>query len=293
MAPVPRRLHRQRPSVFIIGAGRLGSALASGLAENGWRVAGYARSARGRARLRRLGVPCRLVAEASAFDLVFLAVPDGEVAAVARAVQPHLARGQVLAHGAGALSLAPLAGARRRGAHVGSLHPMQAFAGGRVTPGVTAALDGDRVAVRMLSRIAIDLGLSPVRVPERGRVLYHAASTIAANLSMALADVAVEAWVASGAPRNRAIDALVPLMRGAVENLARERLPGALTGPVSRGDADVVARHLRALRGDAAEVYRLLSLRLADLARRGGLDAERAAQVRRVLRRRDDRGGPG
>jgi predicted short-subunit dehydrogenase-like oxidoreductase (DUF2520 family) len=79
---------------------------------------------------------------------------------------------------------------------------------------------------------------------------------------------------------------LVPLLRGAVENLALKGLPGALTGPASRGDAEVVARQLGALQGDAAEVYRLLSRRLVDLAERGGLGAEKAAKMRTALRGR-------
>jgi predicted short-subunit dehydrogenase-like oxidoreductase (DUF2520 family) len=274
------------PSLFVVGFGRLGSALARGLAGASWSVAAHARSARGRARLRRLRVPSLPLARAGDFDLVFLAVPDGEVGAAVRSVERYLVRGQVVAHGAGALPLAPLEGVRRRGAHPGSLHPVQALAGGPLARGVTAAIDGDRVALRLLSRAATDLGLLPIRVPEPGRVLYHAAATISSNLCMALADMAVEAWAASGAPPERALNALVPLLRGAVENLATKGLPGALTGPASRGDAEVVARQLGALSGDTAEAYRLLSRRLVDLAERGGLDAGKAAQVRAALRGR-------
>ena len=248
-------------------------------------MAGHARSRVGRARFRRLGVRSVPLAAAGAFELVFLAVPDGEILEAARGVAPFVVRGQVVAHGSGALPLVPLAPVRRRGAHPGSLHPMQALAGGPMRRGVTAAVDGDRVAVRLLSRAAADLGLVPVRVPERGRALYHAASAIAANLGMALADLAAETWRSSGAPPERAMAALVPLLRGAVENLAERGLPAALTGPISRGDAETVVRHLDALRGDAAEVYRLLSLRLVDVACRGGLPRARAARIRRVLRR--------
>jgi predicted short-subunit dehydrogenase-like oxidoreductase (DUF2520 family) len=280
------------PSVFVVGSGRLGSALAGGLAASGWKVAGHARSARGRSALRALGVPSLPLARARRFDLIFLAVPDGAIAAAARSVLAHLGPGQVVAHGSGALTLEPLAGVRERGAHPGSLHPMQALAGGPLTPGVTAALDGDATALRLLSRAARDLRLSPLRVPERGRVLYHAAASISANLCMALADLSVEAWVASGAPGERALPALVPLLRAAVENLAARGLPGALTGPAARGDAEIVARHLGALRGDAAEVYRLLSLRLVKLAERGGLDPARAARVRAALRGRGPAGSP-
>ncbi len=274
------------PSIFVVGFGRLGSALARGLAGAGWNVAAHARSACGRARLRQLRIPSLPLSRAGDFDLVFLAVPDGQVSAVARSVERYLTCGQVLAHGAGALPLTPLDGARRRGAHPGSLHPVQALAGGPFIRGVTAAVDGDRVALRLLFRAAADLGLSPIRVPESGRVLYHAAATISANLCMALADMAVEAWTASGAPSERALGALVPLFRGAVENLAMRGLPGALTGPASRGDVEVVARQLGVLKGDAAEVYRLLSRRLVNLAERGGLDAGKAAEVRATLRGR-------
>src|SRR5512142_1547423 len=193
------------PSRFVVGAGRLGAALAEGLADAGWRVAAHARSPRGRARLRRLRLRSLPLARAGEFDLVFLAVPDGAVNAAARAVAPGVVRGQVVAHGAGALTLAPLAPVGRRGAHPGSLHPVQALAGGRLLPGVTAAVDGDRVAVRLLSRAARDLRLAPIRVPEEGRVLYHAAAILCANLCMALADMAVETWTTSGAPPGRAL----------------------------------------------------------------------------------------
>jgi predicted short-subunit dehydrogenase-like oxidoreductase (DUF2520 family) len=273
------------PSAFIIGAGRLGSALAIGLAQGGWEVAAHARSSRGREQLRRLRISAGPVSWAGRYDLVFLAVPDDAVAGAARDLAPRLRAGQVVAHGAGALSLTPLAPVCRRGAHRGSLHPIQALAGGPLTPGTVAALDGEPEALQLLSRAAEALRLSPIRVPERGRVLYHAAATIASNLCMALADLATETWTASGAPPERAADALVPLLRGAVENLAAKGLPGALTGPASRGDARVVAHQLGALRGDAAQVYRLLSRRLVELAARGGLDARKVSTMRRVLRR--------
>ena len=271
-------------SVYVVGFGRLGSAIARGLAEAGWRVAAHARTARGRAGLRRVCIPALPLSRAGGFDLVFLAVPDDQVIAAADAVERHLARGQVVAHGAGALSLAPLECVRSRGAHPGSLHPVQALAGGPFAPGVTAAIDGDGVALRVLRGVAGDLGLVPIRVPETGRVLYHAAATISANMTMALADMAVEAWAASGAPPEHALAALVPLLRGAVENLAVRGLPGALTGPASRGDAEVAARQRATLQGDVAEVYRLLSRRLVELAVRAGLDPSRAARVRAVLR---------
>lgn len=272
------------PTAFVVGAGRLASALVPGLRAARWRVAGYARSARGRRRLRRLGARPSPLAAAAAADLVFLAVPDSVVGDALRAVEPWLRRGQVVAHGAGALGVDVLAAARARGARPGSLHPVQALAGGRFARGTVAAVDGGAEARRLLARVARDLGLVPIRVPPRGRTLYHASAVIAANLAMALADLAEETWARAGAPRRLAAAALVPLLRGAVENLADRGLPGALTGPASRGDAEVVARQARALRGDAALAYRVLSRRAVAIAERGGLDPARARAVLRALR---------
>jgi predicted short-subunit dehydrogenase-like oxidoreductase (DUF2520 family) len=267
------------PSAFVVGAGRLASALVPGLRAARWRVAGFARTRAGRSRLRRLGAEPLPLANAREFDLLFLAVPDSVVADALRAAEPWVRRGQVVAHGAGALGLEVLEAARARGAHPGSLHPVQALAGGPFLPDVAAAVDGDAKALRLLSRAARDLRLRPIRVPAGGRTLYHASAVIASNLVHGLVDLAAETWIRSGAPREAAFDALVPLLRGAVENLALRGLPGALTGPASRGDAEVVARQARALEGDAAAVYRLLTRRLVALAGRGGLDPARARAV--------------
>ncbi len=281
------------PSAFVLGAGRLASALVPGLRAAGWRVAAHARSAKGRARLRRLGAESLPFSAAHDLDLLYLAVPDSVVPEALALALPYLRRGQVVAHGAGALGLEVLAPARARGALPGSLHPLQALAGAGFRPGAAAAVDGGPAARRLLTRAARDLGLRPIRVPASGRVLYHASAVMASNLVMALADLAAEPRVRAGAPPEEALRALVPLMRGAVENLAERGLPGALTGPASRGDAEVVRRQARALRGEARDAYRLLTRRLVRIAVCGGLERARAEAVlggvedaqRRVRRR--------
>jgi predicted short-subunit dehydrogenase-like oxidoreductase (DUF2520 family) len=286
---VARPSNPERPAArkraFVVGAGRIAAALVPGLRAAGWTVTAHARSAAGRAALRRLRVPSRALARAAEADLVLLAVPDADVAGAAAAVAPFVRRGAVVAHLSGALDLAPLAPvrARRAGVHLGSLHPNQALAGGPFLPGVVAAVDGDAAALRLLGRVARELGLVAIRVPPEGRVLYHAAAVYSSNLVMALADLAAETWAASGAPPELAVRAIVPLLRSAVENLERRGLPAALTGPASRGDAAVVARQMEALRGEAREAYALLTRRAVAIARRGGLPRAKARAVLRAL----------
>lgn len=293
--PGPRAPHLERtprrPSVFVIGLGRLGTALARSLAAHGWQVQAWSRSAKRRrlpgVTIRSGGVPVE-VADAK---LVLLTVPDRAIGMVAAdlAARGLLHKGQVVAHCAGALDLAPLRPAAEAGAAIGSLHPLVAATAGAVhLPGKAAAIDGTAPAVRVLRRIARTVGLKPITVPATGRASYHAAASLAANCLVALADLSAELLASTGVPREQALAALLPLMHSSLENLEHVGLPGALTGPVARGDAAVVESHLAALRDLPPQLlaYRALSERLIEIARaQGSADAEGLARIERQLRK--------
>jgi predicted short-subunit dehydrogenase-like oxidoreductase (DUF2520 family) len=68
----------------------------------------------------------------------------------------------------------------------------------------------------------------------------------------------------------------VPLAEGALRNIAQRGTTQGLTGPVRRGDAATIQRHLDALRGheDLAEIYRALARHTVEIAARiDGVDA--------------------
>jgi predicted short-subunit dehydrogenase-like oxidoreductase (DUF2520 family) len=108
--------------------------------------------------------------------------------------------------------------------------------------------------------------------------LYHAGAVLASNYVVALADVAQRLFVAAGVPQDQALPALIPLLSSVVQNLAQVGLPGALTGPVERGDVSSVENHLRTLEARAPEVlelYRLVGRDVLRLAReKSKLDPE-------------------
>lgn len=268
------RARPAKPSVFVVGAGRLGSAIARGLEAAGWKVGAWTRSEGPRP-------PGHVPAESGPLpraiekaDLVLLAVPDRVVHEMAeRLAAERLAHeGQVVAHLSGALRLAALEPAGRAGAALGSLHPLVAVpAGDAPLAGAVAAIAGDPEAERLLRRVAADLSLEPLVVPEEQRVRYHAAASLAANGLIALADQAAGVLWAAGIPHDQAFGALVPLLASSLQGLAERGLPDALTGPVARGDADVVEAHLGALAGTPAlDAYRALSRGALSLARAQG-----------------------
>jgi predicted short-subunit dehydrogenase-like oxidoreductase (DUF2520 family) len=275
---------RRELAIGVVGAGRVGGALALALARSGWRVVAIASrriaSAEALAELVPGARACLAQELVASCRLIFLALPDGALAAFAEA-QPWRAE-QAVVHTSGALGLDALAAARTRGALVGCLHPLQAFPAGPPAPerlrGATCGIEGPPPLAALLRALVVELGARPLALDGVRRAPYHAAAVFASNYAIALLEAASEAWRAAGLPEAAAREALSALLAGAVENARALPLARALSGPVARGDADTVARHLDALAPtpELASLYRALGARLLRL----DLPLEPAARAR-------------
>jgi predicted short-subunit dehydrogenase-like oxidoreductase (DUF2520 family) len=214
---------------------------------------------------------------------VLLAVSDPAVAEVAREIEAARA----VVHVSGSLGLDVLEPQARRG----SLHPYQSFPVERPPEafrGSLIAVDAsDDELLAELQELARRLGGTPRRVRDADRTLYHASAALSSNLVVALASLASDGLGKLGWSREEALAAVVPLLGGVVENLCRAGLPEALIGPIRRGDAATVGRHLAELeaRGlaQAAAAYRILGMAALELALEAGLDAAAAEELRAAL----------
>ena len=232
--------------------------------------------------------------------IVFLTVPDAVVAGLARQVAGAggLPPAAAFVHCSGALGLDAIAPLTVRHA-VGSFHPLQSFPKPRDPDAFRGSLVGIDASTtrlrRQLQRLARDLGARPRSVDDADRVVYHAAAVFASNYLVALAGVAVELLRTIGWSESDAVQGLVPLMRGAVSEVARGGPDAALTGPIRRGDLETVGRHLEALAGldsrargrqaRRADLYRMLGSIALELATREGLDPAAARRIDRALTR--------
>jgi predicted short-subunit dehydrogenase-like oxidoreductase (DUF2520 family) len=284
------------PRLAIIGAGRLGSVLAISLRRRGWSVAALFDREAGKARALAERLDADLDQESAEAAVaragaVFLTVSDDEIAPLAARLAgiPAVA-GRIFFHTSGAQTaevLGPLAGA---GAEVGTLHPLQTLADVETGLGLITdiywTVDGSPAAVGLAEHLVDSLEGRLLRVPAQGRVLYHAAAVTASNYLVALADEASRLLEGAGVDREHALRALLPLMEGTILNLKRQDAIRALTGPVARGDAATVERHLAALdasRPEAARLYRLLGERCLTLAEARGLAPGLVESIRRAL----------
>jgi predicted short-subunit dehydrogenase-like oxidoreductase (DUF2520 family) len=281
-------------TIGVIGAGRVGAVLGAALARAGHRVvAASGVSDATRARMEELlpgtaNRPADEVARA-ADDLLLLAVPDDSLAAVVAGLAETgaLRPGQVVMHTSGAHGLAVLARATAVGVRPLAVHPAMTFTGSGddlaklpgVSYGVTAPADLRPLAARLVA----DLGGVPEWVSEEDRPLYHAALAHGANHLVTLVNEAVDLLRDAGVAYPDKV--LGPLLRAALDNALRLG-DAALTGPVTRGDAGTVARHLDRLTAIAPESvpsYRALARRTADRAIAAGrlrpVDAESLLDV--------------
>ena len=290
--------------IGIIGGGKVGRCLAGYLGAD---LVGITASSREHSEqlAQSLGLaPCSNAELVERAEVILLTVPDRLIGTVAEQLAGEaqsaiatassqtpactLLAGKIFLHCSGSLGLEDLAPLARLGAHVGSLHPLQSFAGGAtVLAGVYMAVDGDEAACTAATSLATTLGGHPFVVPAAERAAYHAAACICSTSAVAveaLAQRLMSRWLGDEAA---AWQALLPLFKGTSANLERTASPRtALTGPIARGDATTVARHLAVLPAELLDVYCSLGLATTELALTNGtIDKEAAAKLTQLLKR--------
>ena len=272
-------------SFTIVGCGRVGVNLAVFLARAGYTAEGfYSRSRRSAESAAEAVGHGRIFASsleaASRGGILFLTTPDNTIRPVCDLIASRggFGPGMTVFHCSGALSSEILAGAARTGAHIGSVHPLQSFAryvDGQPSPfaGINMSVEGDAAAVPRGKRIAEALGASPFTVPTRSKTLYHAAAVVASNYLVTVEHAALRLLMETGLEEQDAFRILEPLIQGTLANIRERGASAALTGPVARGDAEIVVRHMfdiQAQRPELSEFYRVLGRYTLAIAKNRG-----------------------
>jgi len=284
-----------RPQLAIIGAGRVGRALARRLRQRGWRIGAVVTRSQKTARAAAFAIGAgrpqlQLDPAILAADVILIATPDRSIAKVAAQLAQAVARvfpppfgggpeglklaGKTILHTNGALDRSVLQPLERLGAATGSLHPLQTFSGRAVPPldGCICAIEGTQAALRSARRICRDLGCLPVVIAPAAKPAYHAAGALAAGHILAVIEAATRVLVALGFSRREAVRALLPLTRQTLANFERLGPHPSWTGPLARGDFETVAKHTAALRRfprEYRQAYAVLSRLALSVLRKG------------------------
>jgi predicted short-subunit dehydrogenase-like oxidoreductase (DUF2520 family) len=277
----------------VVGAGRVGTALAVALSRAGHQITGAsAVSDASRERVRRYlrGTPVLQPADVTdTADLVLLTVPDDALPDLVRGLASTGAplAGRMLVHASGRHGLGVLEPAVRHGALPLALHPVMTFTGrpddADRLAGICFGVTAPPVLRPAAEVLVMEMGGEPVFIAEADRDLYHAALAGAANHLVTQVVQAQDLLTKAGVGQPARM--LGPLLTAALDNALRLG-DAALTGPVARGDADTVAGHVAALRAEAPEAlpaYLALARLTATRALASGMltapDAQRLLDV--------------
>jgi predicted short-subunit dehydrogenase-like oxidoreductase (DUF2520 family) len=289
----------RNPTTFIVGAGPVATALAGALRLGGVPVLGL--WARRPSAARAAGSTAGVAAFSSAppdilleTEVIILAVRDHVIGEVAEMLVGTglVNKRHVLLHCAGAAPAREVLGVvADRVAGIGTMHPLSAIADAkaamRTLKGTVFGIEGDDVGRATAERLVNAMSGVVLALDGSQMGAYHAAAALASNYVVAAIDAAAAALASAGVPADRAALALVPLAEGALRNITAHGTTAGLTGPIRRGDAVTIQRHLDALRGkpELVEIYRALARRAVDIASRidgrdapdrAGIDAIRA-----------------
>ena len=282
------RLRRMK-TVTIIGGGQTGRAFGKLLSRTGFELR---------------SVVCRSLQhaeEAVAFigsgtpalspenaDLILLAVPDDQI----EGVSAHLKglSGSIVIHLCGALSVDILESAKRAGARVGALHPLRSFSDPEAAAdsfaGTYCAVEGE--PLEELEALVEKIGGIPLRLETGGKILYHAGAVFASNYLVTLLNASRKLLEKAGIPKSESLGPALSLAKGTLRNIERIGIPGALSGPVERGDVGTLQKHWEEIQSRMPEFtagYRELALKTVEVAlEKGSVSGERAKVMQDLFR---------
>ena len=273
-----------------MGAGHLGSALALALRNAGFVIRELvtrddARSLKRTQKLaRRVGAKARTISAAAlTADVIWICVNDDAIRPVAEQLAKRgNFRGKIALHSSGALSSDELGTLKKRGANVGSAHPMMTFVGNAPVSfkGIAFALEGDSKAIALGRNVAMALGMEPFTIPKSSKVLYHATGSFLSPMVVAMLTFAERVAAAAKVPRKSVPKVIRPILQKTLENYFANGAAAAFSGPINRGDIATVRKHLAELKKvpGAREVYILLARAAAE-----DLPVKNRAAMKKVL----------
>ncbi len=283
----------------LIGAGNLGLSIGYAFKKAGMGFFGVYDSSKERGNRAAELLSCSEVGMdelAKNADLLLVAVPDRSIAGVYREIKDTVKEDMLLVHFSGCVTSDIFGKATLRL----SAHPAQTFPYPRLEESkeskkklfrdVYFAIEGTSRAIELFEPVIKSIGGRPFIISKENKPLYHAMCVAASNLLIGLLKSAEDLGKQIGLKDEQARTIALHFAHETIANaLSENSLVTALSGPVVRGDAETVAENLRTLAKFPVEgeVYRLLSMKLLELALQKGLPVEEASKLRRLLESRE------
>lgn len=262
-------------NVGFIGAGKVGNTFGKYFEQNNIELTGYfdtdVNAAQEAADFTRSGLFTSVSELVKSSDMIFITTTDNSIEKVWNIVKQLSIKGKIICHCSGALSSDIFTGIDKKGGFGYSIHPLfscsSKTASYKELYNALITIEGSREHLQEVEELFRGLGNDTRIIDSTQKIKYHAAAVFASNQVIALAGQGTDILEQCGFSRNEAIKSVLFLMGHAIENIEKQGLVEALTGPVERNDVMTVRKHLQILSEEEKEIYISLSKKLIDIAK--------------------------
>lgn len=281
----------------IIGTGMVGTAIGFLLKKAGYKITAISDKSPAALKRARSYIEdvffCNPREAPDKADFILITTPDDTISSACRevALGPSI-KNKFVFHMSGAGDLALLESAKKAGAIVGSIHPLQSFSSIdqaiQNIPGSYFAITADNKAKTLAKNIVCNLGGIPFFISSSQKPLYHAAACIASNYLVALLHTVEAIYKAIGLNEKDAKKAYLPLVYGSLKNIEKSDSVSSLTGPIARGDSGTIKKHTASISKNLPQfssLYSSLGLITVKVAqKKGSLNARQAKEINAILK---------
>lgn len=249
-----------------IGAGKVGTSLGIYFKENGLNIGGYfsrtAESAERASTLTHSTAYSNLECLVNNNQIIWITTPDDSIEKVAEQISGLNIKGtKTFIHASGSLTSDALGCLEEKGHRICSAHPLLAFSD--IAKAVSALKDtaffieGQTDALTEIKKILAETGNSYHIIDKKSKPTYHAAAAVLSNYLVTLVYASNQLFDLVGINERTLGDASLVLVKSVLDNLQGKTPAEALTGPIKRGDAETVKRHLEVLEQNLPELTEL------------------------------------
>ncbi|HVN49036.1 MAG TPA: DUF2520 domain-containing protein [Bacteroidota bacterium] len=296
-----RHFYKQA-AVSIVGAGSVGTSLALLLHKSHYPFVSVISRKKTSAKKLALLVHCMNyscdVADIHlSTRIVILTVSDSSLAEVAKQIAQRSKldfKSLYVCHTSGSLTSDVLKPLQEKGAMVFSMHPIQTFPSilknkeqQKRMRGIWYGIEGNSSTLRFAKMLVRSLDGNAVVIPKEEKILYHIGCVLASNYIVTLLG-SVEQLFRNALPVT--LKQMQPLIQASIDNTMNVGASRALTGPIARGDVELIHEHLSALKkidNKILKIYRVLGKQAIDLAiKEKKISNSVALQLKELLRKR-------
>lgn len=303
MLSVPTHIQTSDFHVTLIGSGTVGSLVAEALVDLGYDInciisRTYASAKRLANSLGIRSCTNSISGIPQNTNLILIAVTDSAIPGITREISElQLNFNQLtVANFSGTLTSDVFEPLIKKGAFGISLHPFQTFPRSKgLNPNHKQlfncyfGLQASEVeGLEIGKKLAHDLGGKVILVPKESKTMYHIAAVMTSNYLVTLTSLAAEVFSALGLNHKEAFKVFEPIMQTALTNMRSvSDLTESLTGPIERGDAEILRRHLSELSEQMPHlvpIYATLGMETVRVAiHKGSIEPDEAGKLLDLL----------